>query len=342
MEETQKKAWQKPENWFAWGGLAVLGYLGLKSLDYILPLLERVLENVIYTAALAGVVGILGWIIVSKDFHRLAWYGYKTVMRWLTQMVIDIDPISILRGYVEKLHEKYNEITKALSSLRAQARELDSLIKTKSEAYDHSMKMAAQARSQSAQQGMKTEVLIQTRKAGRLEKTALTYQGLLNKIKAHIALMEKIQEASKYMIADIEDTVDEETQKRKTIRASYKAMAASKAILQADKDREMYDMALGSVQADYYAKLGEIDQFMEDSKDFINSMDLANGVADVDAMAKLDEWDKRANSLLEGGSGKTKFRIGGSSTLNQEDELDVQDATTKRPQSFASMFDKLD
>jgi len=342
MEESQKKAWQRPENLVAWGGLAVIGYIIFRSLDVILPLIERVLENMIYTAALAGVVAVLGWFIVSKDFHRLAWYGYKTVMRYITQMVIDIDPISILQSYVTKLHQKYDEITKALSTLRAQSRELTQLIQTKGAAYDQSMKMAAQARSKSGQQGMKTEVLIQTRKAGRLEKTALTYQGLLNKIKAHIALMEKIQEASKYMIADIEDTVEEETQKRKTIRASYRAMAASKAILQADKDREMYDQALGSVQADYFAKLGEIDQFMEDSKDFVNSMDLANGVADVDAMAKLDEWDKRADGLLEGGSGKTKFRIGGDSALNQDEDAAVEEPGEKKQQSFADVFSKLD
>jgi len=340
VEENQKKAWQRPENLVAWGGLAILGYFGFKSLDVILPLIERVLENVIYTAALAGVVAVLGWIIVSKDFHRLAWYGYKTVMRWLTQMVIDIDPISILNSYVERLKSKYQEIAKALSSLRAQERELDQLIKTKTEAYGHSMELANAARNKSNQKGMKTDLTLQTRKAGRLEKTAMTYQGLLNKVRAHIALMEKIQEASQYMILDIEDTVEEETQKRKTIKASYKAMAASKAILQADKDREMYDMALGSVQADYYAKLGEIDQFMQDSQSFINSMDLENDVADMDALAKLDEWNKRANNLLEGGSGNTKFRIGG---LNQAEEVDVdQNTGEKKRQSFANLFDKLD
>jgi hypothetical protein len=343
MEETKKPAWSRPENWVAWLGLGVGGYFALKFLDVLLPLLERVLENTIYTAALAAIVGVLGWIVVSKDFHRLAWMGYKMAMRWLTSLVINIDPISILEGYVEELKKKFGEISSALASLRAQSRELTQLIQTKTSHYEHSMNLAKEARDHGAQAGMKTQFAIQSRKAGRLEKTALTYQGLLNKIKAHIALMEKVQEASKYMIADIEDTVEEETEKRKTIRASYRAMAASKAILQADKDREMYDLALSNVQSDYFNKLGEIDQFMEDSKDFINTMDLENGIADLDAMAKLEAWDQRASSLLEGGSGKTKFRVGGDSPLARHDELDTESSPdTKKPQSFASLFDKLD
>lgn len=342
MDEAQKKPWQRPENWVAWLGLGVGGYFGLRSLDVILPLVERVLENVLYTSALAAAVLVIGGLAISKDFHRLIWMGYKMGARALTQVVINIDPISILEGYVGELKKKYGEITTALASLRAQARELTQLIQTKTAGYEHSMNLAKEARDHGAQQGMKTQFAIQSRKAGRLEKTALTYQGLLNKIKAHIALMEKVQEASKYMIADIEDTVEEEKEKRKTIRASYRAMAASKAILQADKDREMYDLALSNVQTDYFNKLGEIDQFMEDSRDFINTMDLENGIADLDAMAKLEAWDKRASNLLEGGSGKTKFRVGADSPLGRVDELDAEEATEPKRQSFAKLFDKLD
>jgi len=340
MEEAQKKPWQRPENWVAWLGLGVGGFFALKSLDVILPLFERVLENMLYTSALAAGVALVGWIVISKDLHRLLWMGYKMAARALTQVVIDIDPISILKSYVEELKKKFANIGEALGELRAQLRKLDQLIATKTAAYESSMNLAKQARDHGAEQGMKAQFSLQSRKAGRLEKTALTYQGLRNKVKAHIALMEKVQEASKYMIADIEDTVEDETEKRTTIRASYRAMAASKAILQADKDREAFDLALASTQTDYFNKLGEIDQFMSDSQDFINTMDLENGVADLDAMAKLDAWDKRASSLLEGGSGKTKFRVGGDSPLHQDD-VEPDEPAPAKTQSFANLFDKL-
>lgn len=332
-----KPAWQRPENWFTYGGLALAGYFVFRGLDVILPLVNRVLENLLYTGVLAGGLALFGFLLVNKDIHKLAWYGYKMLMKKITGIFINIDPIAILESYVEDLESKYTEIVKSLSMLRKQKQNMQELIKLKSDAYDTSMKMAQRA---SKDAGMKVEVKLQSRKAGRLQKSTMTYQGLFNKLQAHIALTEKIQEASRFMIEDIKDTVEEEKEKRKTIRESYKAMAASRRILMAGKDSEMYDLALENVKDDYFAKLGEIEQFMEDSKSFVNSMDLQNGVYEEDAMAKLDEWEKRSAALLEGGSGKTKFRVDGTVQVQGDDESEYSEhhePEVKR-QSYADLF----
>jgi hypothetical protein len=153
--------------------------------------------------------------------------------------------------------------------------------------------------------------------------------------------MEKVDEAAKFMIADIEDTVEEETKKREMIRASYKAMSAARRILAADKQRELYDMALESTTRDYSTKLGEITQFMEDSQHFINTMDLENGVFESDALSKLDDWEKRSASLLEGGTGKTKFNVLTGDSVGHLLSGGTQEPVTQDRQSFSEMFDKL-
>lgn len=348
-DTSKKKAWQKPENWFTWGGLALLGFGVLKGLDYVLPLLNRVLENMVYTVAMGGVLAVVAWGIFNKDFHKLAWYGYKMAMKWVTRRFVEIDPIAILNIYVESLKENLESIKKSLGDLRGQARSLTDKIRETATRLEKSMNMAAQAqaRLKDGQKGMKSELILQSRKAGRLEKSGVTYQGLLNKLNAHIAVTEKIKEAAEFMVADIEDTVEEETEKRKMIQASHKAMSASKRILQGNQQRELYDMAMESITTDYYNKLGEIEQFMEDSQHFINTMDLENGVFEEDALAKLDEWQQRSESLLEGGSGKTKYRVspatafGGSVATQEEEEAGVEGVSQKR-QSYADLFDKLD
>lgn len=332
LQSTSKPAWKRPENWFTWGGLALLGYVALRGLDVVLPLLNRVLENLLYTGVLAGALAILGFLIVNKDFHRLAWYAYKMVMKKITGIFINIDPIAILETYVETLKDKYEEIKKSLAMLRKQKHSLQESIRNKTEMLEHSMKMAEQAKKHGK---MTSELRLQARKAGRLEKSAMTYQGLLNKLNSHIALTEKIAEASNFMIEDISDTVQEEKEKRATIRESYKAMDASRRILMAGKDSEMYDLALENVKDDYFQKLGEIEQFMQDSQSFINTMDLQNGVYEADALAKLEEWEQRSASLLEGGSGKTKYRV--DPPTKQELEVDENEETGNR-QSYADLF----
>jgi hypothetical protein len=340
-DDSMKPWYKKPENILTYGGLALAGYLGLQALDTLLPLLNRVLENLVYTSILAGTVAILGWVLVSQDFHRLAWYGYKTAMRWLTSFVVDIDPIAIMKTFVQQLKKNLLAIRKAIGDLKGQARELEDKLKEKAEVQEKSMNMAAAAKARGDQKGMRTQMTLQMRKAGRAEKSSVTYQGLLNKLKTHISVMEKVEEAAQFMIADIEDTVEEESEKRKMIRASYKAMTASRRILAADQQREMYDMALESTTKDYYSKLGEIEQFMTDSQSFINGMDLENGVYDQDALTKLEEWEKRSTSLLEGGSGKTKYRVTPALTEGQDTDTEDGEPVEEKRQSFANLFEKL-
>jgi hypothetical protein len=341
-DDSLKPWYKKPENLLTYGGFALAGYIGLKSLDTLLPLLNRVLENLVYTSILAGTLAIIGWVVMSQDFHRLAWYGYKTAMRWLTSFVVDIDPIAIMRTFVQSLKKNLLMIRKAIGDLKGQARELEDKLKEKAEVQEKSMNMAAAAKARGDQKGMRTQMTLQMRKAGRAEKSSVTYQGLLNKLKTHISVMEKVEEAAQFMVADIEDTVEEESEKRKMIRASYKAMTASRRILAADQQREMYDMALESTTKDYYSKLGEIEQFMTDSQSFINGMDLENGVYDQDALTKLEEWEKRSTSLLEGGTGKTKYRVAPALTEGQEAATDEDgEPVEEKRQSFANLFEKL-
>lgn len=347
----EKKSWyQKPENIAIYGGLGLLGFLALKSLDFILPLLNRVLESLFLSCVLAGTLGIVGFLLVNGDIHRLVWYGYKSVMRWITGRFVELDPIGIMQSYVDTLNTNLKQIKKSLGALRGQADSLQDLVKAKNDEHDRSMNMAAQAKARSDQKGMRMEMQLQARKAGRAQESTLTYQGLLNKIRTHIAVMEKVEEASNFMITDIQDTIEEETKKREMIHASYKAMTAARRILAADKQREMYDLALESTTRDYNAKLGEITQFVADSEHFINTMDLENGSFESEALAKLEDWEKRSSNLLEGGSGKTKYKVlpvGDTVPLQlpsngNGDTVARSNGESSSQQPFADLFGKLD
>lgn len=341
LATSEGKAWyQKPENVLVYGGLAVMGYFGLKVADQILPLLNRVLENGILFFGLLCVVAVGGFLLVNGDIHRLVWYGYKSAMRWVTGRFIELDPIGIMRSYVDRLMGQLKEISDSLKTLRGREVALVEKINAKTKAHDQNMNVAAQA----DKQGMIMQRQLAVRKAGRAEQVTLTFQGLLNEIRKQIAIAQKIQEASKYMVADINDTIEVETEKREEIQASYKAMNAARRILAKDKDREMYDRALESTTRDYANKLGEITQFLDDSRDFITTMDLENGAADEASLAKLKEWETRSANLLEGGTGKTKYRVGALKQLPSDQGSQVIDAVIDddSKQSYSDLFSTLD
>jgi len=338
----EDKPWyKKPENIVAFAGIGLLGWGAINILDSALPTINRVLEQVLesiwLTAGVGLTVAILGLLLVNKDLHRLIWYGYKSAMRWITGRFIELDPIGIMQSYVDTLHVRMKEIRQGIATLRGQASQLENLIRATSKQAEKSMQLASQARNREGEAGMRKQLRLQARKAGRAQETNMTYKGLHAKIVRHVAVMEKIKEASEFMIEDMEDTIEHETHKRKAIHASFKAMSAARRILAADEQREMYDRALQSNVDDYHNKLGEITQFMEDSQGFITTMDLENGVFEEDALLKLDEWEKRSEDLMSGGHQEgtkdTRYRVA-APQLPSEAEVEKE--------AFSDLFNSLD
>lgn len=338
----EKSFFQKPENYTMILSFVGIGILGLMTLDKVLPFVNRVLdfalETTFKTIALGALLAFIAWVVTSNDLHKLCWLGYRMVMRKLTEFVVMLDPITIMESYVSSLKKNLKEISEGLGSLRGQAKELERTIRETAEDLEKSQSLAVEAhrRVQGGSADMRTAFMLQSRKAGRLEQSSVTYQGLLSRIKGHISVMEKVQEAANFMVEDIQDTVKEEKKKRTMIGASFKAMNAARRILATNEQRELYDMALEANAKDYYSKLGEIEQFMEDSKHFINTMDLQNGVYEADALAKLQEWEQRSQGLLTGGTGATKFLV---SAPPKQDYASEDEVTVTKTSKYPTLFD---
>ena len=90
-------------------------------------------------------------------------------------------------------------------------------------------------------------------------------------------------------------------QERKAIHASHGAMKSAMSVINGDPDqRAMFDMAMENITEDVANKVGEMERFMELSANFMDSVDLQNGVFEEEGMKMLEEWEKESTSLLLG------------------------------------------
>ena len=97
-------------------------------------------------------------------------------------------------------------------------------------------------------------------------------------------------ENSEIMMEDISDQVAVKQEERDAIRASHSAMKSAMNIISGDKDkREMFDQALEAIADDVSAKVGEMERFMELSSNFMDSVDLQNGVFEEEGMKMLEK-----------------------------------------------------
>jgi len=65
--------------------------------------------------------------------------------------------------------------------------------------------------------------------------------------------------------------------------------------------REMFDQALEAIADDVSLKIGEMERFMEMSSNFMQSIDLQNGVFEEEGLQLLEKWEKEGVSLILGG-----------------------------------------
>ncbi len=296
---TPKTFWERPEG--VTGqivGVSVIGGLGFllfKALPYIITLLQ----NTIYATFLGIFVIVLGFIITDRRVWRLGSYLYMSLMRKITQIFVETDPIGVLKSYVEKLTVRLNDMSNRISKLSGMIRQCKDEITANTKTRDGSLRILSEAKKQNKTMDM----ALASRDIGRLNEANLTYQDLLAKLELLYRVLSKYQEVSTFLIKDMNNEIKIKSRKKEMMDNAYSAIKSAQSIIKGDPDaRAMFDMANEYLAADYAMKIGEIEDFARMSDGFMRSVDLQNGVYEADAMQMLTEWEKNAESLVLGDS----------------------------------------
>lgn len=293
-----KSFWKKPEGMT---GLIFLlavvlggGYLIMTNLAAILAFVQSLLGIVITVA----VIGAILYMLLDPKARNLMWYMYKSVMRKITGIFVQIDPIGILKSYVEDLQDNLVKMRKQIGALRGQMRKLQSLMEKNDKEIDQNMKLAAAARNK----GKDQQMLLSSRKAARLKESNQKYKQLHQKMEVMYRILNKMHQNSEILLEDTKDQVALKEQERKAIRASHSAMKSAMSVISGDPDkRAMFDAAMESVADDIANKVGEMERFMEMSANFMDSVDLQNGIFEEEGLKMLEKWENESTLMLMSG-----------------------------------------
>ncbi len=298
MNEMKPKSfWQRPEG--VTGAIFMGGILlgGGFFLYTILPTLIALASNVLYLSGMLLVLAAVIYMVLDPKMRNLVWYMYKSVMRWVTGLFVQIDPIGILKSYVEDLKDNLRKMNKQISQLRGQMHKLKETIHNNRRQIESNLTLASKAKEKNKQ----SQMILKSRKAGRLKESNMRLEDLYKKMEVLYRVLSKMYENSEVLMEDIKDQVDVKEQERKVIRTSHSAMKSAMNIISGNKDkRMMFDMALEAVANDVSSKVGEMERFMEMSANFMDSVDLQNGVFEEEGIKMLEKWEKEGVSLLLG------------------------------------------
>lgn len=295
-QQPSKSFWSRPEGKTGFLFLAALVAGGAYLLFGLLPFFITLMQNTITAFALMAVVGVILYVALDPKVHTLIGYTYRGIMRKVTQVFIELDPINILKNYVEDLEKRRSEMNEQVTKLKGQMTKLRTIIDKNSADSENSLRLAEQAKTK----GMQDAIVVNTRQAGRLQKSNETLTALYTKMELLYRVLVKMYESSGLLIQDISGEVKVQEMQRNAILAGHSAFKSAMRIIQGDPDKKLiFDQAMDYLVDDYGAKVGEMERFMEVSSTFIDGVDLQNGVFQDEGLKMLEKWEKEPSLVLK-------------------------------------------
>jgi len=290
-----KSFWKRPEGTL--GAIILLALLG--GAGYLLvtniAVITAFMGNVLGLAVIILALGVLLYMVLDPKMRNLISYMYKSIMRKVTSIFITIDPIGILKNYVEDLQDNLSKLSEQIGNLMGQGKKLSRMHKENAEEINKQLTFAKKAK----EMGDEKNMLLSTRKAARLKDVNENYAQLLKKMDILKRVLKKMYTNSEVLLEDTKDQVKVKEVERKAIRTSHSAMKSAMNIIAGNSDkREMFDSAVEHIADDVANKVGEMERMMELSNDFMSTIDLQNGAFEEQGLQMLEKFEQQSSLLL--------------------------------------------
>src|SRR5215470_12870164 len=313
LGQDAKSFWSRPEGKTGMIVIAALAGALIYGWGKIVPFLVSMLADTLHMIYLAAILAAVLFVIFSSRTHLL----FRFLMRWITGLIIDIDPIGILKDRLSQMRKRRDVMSQQISNVSGQIQYLKNIIDKNQALANENMRLAAHAKKvatttadQNEQLRMALQMKAKANQAGRLQKSNLSYQQLLNKLQNIYDLLTKWAVHIDFYIEDTDNEVRQAEIEYKTINTAYRAYRTALSVIKGTGDeKELYNETMEKLAEEAGRKLGEMEDFQRLAQNFMDTIDLENGAVETEALEKLDAYEQK---LLTNGATDTAFLLPGA------------------------------
>jgi phage shock protein A len=294
-----KSFWSKPEGTtgaLVIGAIVVVGGYLLWS---FLPALIILLQNAVYATILGIILFALIFMILDKRLRTIIWYFYKSIMRTITGLIIQLDPIKILETYIQSLQESMEKMNEHITTLAQEVTKLRNAVNKNKKDMENNLSYASEAKKHNNGK----EAALSARQAERLRESNVRLIDLLAKLESVYNMLKRVYENAGYLLQDTENEVDIKKREYVSLKAGHSAFKAAMKVIKGDPDElEIFNMSMEAVSNDISNKIGEMERFMELSASAMTKVDIQNAVFEEQGFQLLEQWEKDSSILNDSGS----------------------------------------
>ena len=308
-----KSFWSRPEGKTGMIFIVLAAAALVYGWGQIVPFIVSMLADTLHMVYLAAILGAVLFVIFSPRTHLM----FRLLKRAITGMIINIDPIGILKDHLSQMRKRRDLMSQQISNVSGQIQYLKNIIDKNQALANENMRLAAHAKKiatttadQNEQLRMALQMKAKANQAGRLQKSNLSYQQLLGKLQNIYDLLSKWAVHIDFYIEDTDNEVKQAEIEYKTINTAYRAYRTALAVIKGTGDeKELYNQTMEKLAEEAGRKLGEMEDFQRLAQNFMDTIDLENGAVETEALEKLDAYEQK---LLTSGATDTPFLLPGA------------------------------
>lgn len=289
-------------------------------------ILAAILSNLLNMTITAGVLFAIGYALSDPKFRGLFGFGYRTLIRKLWGIAVDLSPKAVLDDILAGLRENYSKLEKQIGNFRSRMKKTEAIYESNKANMEKSLQLARAAQKQAKEH----EKVLHSRDAERYRQFGEKLKAILVKMEVILRILIKMREGAEFKLRDTESQVRMSLLEHSALMDAAAATEEAMRIIKGDPHKqELFDMAMDKLASDAAAALGEIDNFMDVSEKFFSSVDLEKAIADENALKLLEEWERKMDSKLLGPGVKQDI-INSAANPNAVLEDNVQNPAPQR------------
>jgi hypothetical protein len=285
----QKSMWQKPGGTL---GMIVAGLgvaAGAMVLYKILPALIVLAQNTLVFAGLLAAIAAIIYVITDKKFRTLFSASYFMLMRWLTGLVVEINPIAIVEQRIEQMRKKIAEIKKIMGDLLGYINKADSDLAKDKKEFDDLIRMVKYLKSHNKND----DAIVKERQVTRMEADIKDQMKAIQDSRRWYETLCKLEKMAELTVEDTENEVNMRKKTFERIRKQHKAFKSVMSIMNGDPDEmALFTQAMDYMADDISTKLGEMEHVINSTGGLLSEFEAGNGIAADKATDLIAKYDK--------------------------------------------------
>lgn len=261
-------------------GAVVVYIFGSEIGDFVVHAADNALHLTVCAVALAAIL----MLVFDPKLRMLMFYLYRALIHMGWGLLVDNDPISVLKTYLDRMKEKLSEFDSGLDKLCGQRTKMNrqwALNKDKMQAEYSLVKTAKkqaenETLSEEARNAGRRALVLESRQVERLEHNDVQLAEQIKQFDTLIVVMKRYREICSDAVVDMGREVEYRKEQIEFTKASRSVLGGAKAILKGLPEQEFYQDANAVIDTRYTDTMGEIEGFLNSTSGILSTADLSD------------------------------------------------------------------